>query len=296
MVMSGKNQKKTVKVALVQSPCGEDTGANLQKAASLAEKAAKDGAQIVCLQELYRSTYFCQAEQPSLFDLAEPVPGPSTDAFTALAKKHNVVVIVPIFEKRAAGVYHNSAVVIDADGSILGIYRKMHIPHDPLFFEKYYFAPGDTGFKVFNTKYGRIAVLICWDQWFPEGARLASLAGAQILFYPTAIGWLQDDTPDEQRGMRDAWQTIQRAHAIANGLFVAAPNRVGKEGRLTFWGSSFVSDPFGRILAQGGQEEEIVHVECDLALIEKTRRLWPFLRDRRIDAYGGLVRRFLDEE
>jgi len=292
----GQTKTAGVKVALVQMPCTKDPARNLAHALELAERAASQGAQIICLQELFRSLYFCQEEKPELFDLAEPVPGPSTEAFCQLAKKKDVAIVVPVFEKRAEGVYHNSAVVIDAGGKILGTYRKMHIPHDPLFFEKYYFTPGDTGFKVFETKYARVAVLICWDQWFPEGARLAALAGAQILFYPTAIGWLQEESPEEQRGMRDAWQTVQRGHAIANGLYVAAPNRVGVEGKLTFWGSSFISDPFGRLLVRGGTEEEILQTELDLSLIEKTRRLWPFLRDRRTDVYAGLSQRYLDDE
>ncbi len=291
-----KSASRPVRVGVVQMSCSADPEENLEKAVERVREAAAKGAQVVCLQELYRSLYFCQKEDASLFDLAEPVPGPSTKTLGKIAKEKKIVLVVPIFEKRAKGVYHNSAALIGDDGETIGLYRKMHIPDDPLFYEKYYFAPGDLGFKVFPTKYGKIAVLICWDQWFPEGARLASLAGAEILFYPTAIGWLDSEPKDAKVGMRDAWRTIQRSHAIANGVFVGVANRVGHEGGLTFWGSSFVSDPFGRLLVDGDtKKEEILVAECDLAKIEHQRRNWPFLRDRRIDAYGGLLKRVLDE-
>lgn len=285
-----------VKLALIQMSCSQDLQANQDKAVNMARKAAEGGAQIICLQELYRSQYFCHEEDPRHFDLAEPIPGPGTEAFSKLAQETKTVLICPLFEARAGGIYHNTLVVIDADGTVLGKYRKMHIPHDPHFFEKYYFTPGDLGFRVFDTAYGRIGALICWDQWFPEAARLAALAGAQLLFYPTAIGWLAGESDEERRGMRDAWQTVQRSHAITNGVFVAAANRAGTEHEIEFWGSSFVVDPMGRFLARAGEGEEILYAECDVAAIEETRRTWPFLRDRRIDAYGGLNRRYLDED
>jgi N-carbamoylputrescine amidase len=283
-----------IKIGLVQARCTADKPANLRKAEEKVREAADKGAQIICLQELFSTLYFCQSETHDFFDLAEPLPGPSVEALSAVAREKSVVIIAPVFEKRAEGIYHNSAAVIDADGTVLGLYRKMHIPDDPNFYEKFYFTPGDLGFKSFQTRYGKIGVLICWDQWFPEAARLTALTGAQILFYPTAIGWHQNDAA-LAKDQHSAWQTIQRGHAVANEVFVAAANRVGKEGDLTFWGKSFVSDPFGKVIAEASEsDEEILIVECDLGRIEETRRYWPFLRDRRVDAYGGITSRFLD--
>jgi N-carbamoylputrescine amidase len=285
-----------VAVGLVQMRCGEDPAANLARAIEGVEGAARRGARIVCLQELFRSQYPCQSEDAARFDLAEPIPGPTTDALGKLAGARGVAIVASLFERRAEGLYHNTAVAIDADGRLLGRYRKMHIPDDPLYYEKFYFAPGDTGFRSFGLRDARAGVLVCWDQWFPEAARLTALAGAQILFYPTAIGWQFDEAPEVDAAQHDAWETAQRAHAIANGVFVAAVNRVGREGSIRFWGQSFVADPFGRVLARASAtEEEVLVVDCDLALIERVRRNWPFLRDRRIDAYGDLVRRFRDE-
>jgi N-carbamoylputrescine amidase len=278
--------------------CSTDPDANLEAAESRIREAAKRGAQVICLPELFRSQYFCREEDARLFDLAETIPGPSTERMGPLAKELGVVIVASLFEKRAAGLYHNTAAVIDADGSLLGLYRKMHIPDDPLFFEKFYFTPGDLGFRAFDTKFGRIATLICWDQWYPEAARLASLTGANVLFYPTAIGWHPSEKAEFGVAQHDAWRTIQRSHAIANGIYVAAVNRIGFEGPpergLEFWGASFVSDPFGRILAQASHDkEEILVVECDPRQMEEVRRNWPFLRDRRIDAYGDITSRFL---
>ncbi len=272
--------------------CGLDPQANLDHAVEKIREAAKSGAQIVCLQELFRSQYFCREEDARLFDLAETIPGPSTDRLCPLAAELGVVIIASLFEKRATGLYHNTAAIIDADGALLGLYRKMHIPDDPLFFEKFYFTPGDLGFRAFDTKFGRIATLVCWDQWYPEAARLASLTGANVLFYPTAIGWHPAEKAQYGAAQHDAWRTAQRAHAIANGIYVAAVNRVGFEGPpdkgLEFWGASFVSDPFGRVLAEASHDkEEILIVECDTKQMEEVRRNWPFLRDRRIDAYGS---------
>jgi N-carbamoylputrescine amidase len=286
-------------VGLIQMACGLNPDVNLARATAKVREAAALGAQIVCLQELFRSQYFCREEDARLFDLAETIPGPSTDKLTALARELGVVIVASLFEKRAAGLYHNTAAIIDADGALLGIYRKMHIPDDPLFFEKFYFTPGDLGFRAFDTKFGRIATLVCWDQWYPEGARLASLTGANILFYPTAIGWHPAEKTEFGEAQHDAWRTIQRSHAIANGIFVAAVNRVGFEGPadrgLEFWGASFVSDPFGRVLSEASHDkEEILIVECDPAVMEEVRRNWPFLRDRRIDAYSPITSRFLD--
>jgi N-carbamoylputrescine amidase len=291
-----KNKKKSsiVKIGLVQMSCGQDLKKNLAKAVSQIRLAASRGARIVSLQELFRTPYFCQTENAKNFDLAETIPGPSTEALCKTAKATNVVIIAPLFEKRASGVYHNTAVVIDADGKILGKYRKMHIPDDPGFYEKFYFVPGDLGFQVFQTRYAKIGVLICWDQWFPEAARLTALAGADILFYPTAIGW-KEDQKKETRLYHDSWETIQRSHAIANGVFVAATNRVGKEGDFKFWGGSFLADPFGEIIDRAGDREEIVIADCDLGKVEKIRREWPFLRDRRIDAYEGIKDRISSE-
>ena len=280
---------------MVQMACTETPQVNLEKAIHESVGAAKRGAQIICLQELFASTYFCQTEDSVNFNLAEPVPGPTIDRLAKTARDNKVVIIAPIFEKRGGGLYHNSAVVIDADGAILGTYRKMHIPDDPLFYEKFYFAPGDLGFKTFQTRYAKIGVLICWDQWFPEGARLTAMGGAQILFYPTAIGWIENEAADYRPAQLEAWMTMQRSHAIANGVFVAAPNRVGREGKIQFWGNSFVADPFGRVVAQaGGTKGETLIVPCDLGQVESIRHDWPFLRDRRIDAYAGLTKRYLD--
>ena len=279
--------------------CTTEVEENLQKALSRVEEAATRGAQVICLQELFRSQYFCQREDPKLFDLAESIPGPSTNALSAAARKHHVVIVGSLFERRDAGVYHNTAVILDADGTLLGTYRKMHIPDDPLYYEKYFFTPGDQGYRTFDTRYGRIGALVCWDQWYPEGARLTALQGAKVLFYPTAIGWHPSEKAQYGISQRDAWRTIQRAHAIANGVYVAAVNRVGHEGPsdggLQFWGSSFVSDPFGVVLSEASEDvEEILVVECDLAHLESVRRHWPFLRDRRIDSYGDIVRRLVD--
>ena len=279
--------------------CTTEVEENLQKALSRVEQAATRGAQVICLQELFRSQYFCQREDPKLFDLAESIPGPSTNALSAAARKHHVVIVGSLFERRDAGVYHNTAVILDADGTLLGTYRKMHIPDDPLYYEKYFFTPGDQGYRTFDTRYGRIGALVCWDQWYPEGARLTALQGAKVLFYPTAIGWHPSEKAQYGISQRDAWRTIQRAHAIANGVYVAAVNRVGHEGPsdggLQFWGSSFVSDPFGVVLSEASEDrEEILVVECDLAHLESVRRHWPFLRDRRIDSYGDIVRRLVD--
>ncbi len=287
------------RVGLIQMACSTDPNENLAKAQWRIREAAARGAQVVCLQELFRSQYFCRREDPSLFDLAEPIPGPSTQTLSELARELQVVIVASLFERRAAGVYHNTAVVIDADGALLGLYRKMHIPDDPLYFEKYYFTLGDLGFRSFDTRYARIAVLVCWDQWYPEAARLAALTGAQILFYPTAIGWHPSEKAEFGAAQHDAWRTIQRAHAIANGLYVAAVNRVGYEGPpekgLEFWGGSFVADPFGRVLAEAStDQEEILIAACDPRRIEDTRRNWPFLRDRRIDAYAPILNRLID--
>jgi N-carbamoylputrescine amidase len=289
------------KVGLVQMAMSPDPAANLDRALSGLREAAAAGAGVVCLPELFRSPYFCQREDPRLFDLAEPVPGPTTEALGAAAKQAGVVVVAPVFERRAPGLHHNSAVIIDATGEVVGLYRKMHIPDDPAYYEKYYFTPGDLGFRAFDTRAGRIGTLICWDQWYPEGARLTALQGAVILFFPTAIGWHPGEKEAHGANQREAWRTIQRSHAIANGVYVAAVNRVGHERPpeggpgLEFWGSSFLCDPFGVIVAEASAEkEEILVGEVDLGRLEEVRRNWPFLRDRRIDAYGGLERRFID--
>jgi len=293
--------KPRFKVGLVQMSMSADPAENTRKAAAKVAEAAGKGAEVVCLPELYRTPYFCQKEDHSLFDLAEPVPGPSTEALGRAAKDAGVVVVAPIFEKRAVGLYHNSAAIIDATGEVVGLYRKMHIPDDPLFYEKFYFTPGDLGFQAFDTKAGRVGTLICWDQWYPEGARLTALKGAVVLFYPTAIGWHPHEKEQYGVAQRSAWQTIQRAHAIANGVYVAVVNRVGHEKPLPgqpgleFWGTSFLADPFGIVIAEGSTgREEILVGEVDLGRMEEVRRNWPFLRDRRIDAYAGLDRRFLD--
>ena len=289
-----------VTLGLLQHACDADPGANLKKTLMLTEKAAKQGAQIICTQELFRSQYFCQSEDHKYFDLAESIPGPSTKAFQKIAQKHKVVIVASLFEKRASGLYHNTAVIIDADGKLLGIYRKMHIPDDPLFYEKFYFTPGDTGCKAWETKYGKIGVLICWDQWYPEGARLTAMQGAEILFYPTAIGWHPSEKKEYGVNQHGAWETIQRSHAVANGCYVAAVNRIGLEqpiggDGLEFWGQSFVAGTSGQILAKASvNKEEILLAPIELGKVDVTRTHWPFLRDRRIDAYGGLMKRFID--
>ena len=293
-------------VGLVQLSCSSDPDENLNKAAARLREAAKNGAQVVCLPELFRTQYFCQREDAGLFDLAEPIPGPTTEKMSAVAREQKVVVVASIFEKRARGLYHNTAAIIDTDGSIKGIYRKMHIPDDPLYYEKYYFTPGDLGFKAFDTQFGRLGTLVCWDQWYPEGARLTALQGAHILFYPTAIGWHPAEKQQYGAAQHDAWRTIQRSHAIANGVFVAVVNRVGHEtgnirgkeakgAGLEFWGGSFLCDPFGRVLAEASHDkEETLYGEIDLDSIDETRRNWPFLRDRRIDSYAPISHRFID--
>jgi N-carbamoylputrescine amidase len=279
--------------------CSLDSDENLAKAEERCRQAAGRGAQIVCLPELFRSQYFCREEDARLFDLAEPIPGPSTERLSALAKQENVVIIASLFERRAPGIYHNTVAMIGTGGEILGLYRKMHIPDDPLYFEKFYFTPGDLGFRNFDTPFGRISALICWDQWYPEAARVAALGGAQILFYPTAIGWHPAEKAQHGAAQHEAWKTIQRGHAIANGVYVAAVNRVGFEGPpergLEFWGASFVADPFGQVVAEASHDaEEILVVECDPARTEDVRRNWPFLRDRRIDSYSPILNRFID--
>jgi len=299
------------KIALIQMSCVPDTQANLSHAADLVREAARSGANVVCLPELFRAQYFCQREEHALFDTAESIPGPSTDVLSKVAKEEGVVVIASLFERRAAGLYHNTVALLEADGSLAGTYRKMHIPDDPLYYEKFYFTPGDLGFKKFDTSAGPIGALICWDQWYPEAARITALMGAETLFYPTAIGWHPSEKAEFGEAQYSAWQTMQRAHAISNGVFVGAVNRVGHEhgdvlyngvmmkgpegAGLEFWGGSFIADPFGRVIAQASHDkEEILIAEIDLKLLEDTRRNWPFLRDRRIDAYGNITRRFID--
>jgi N-carbamoylputrescine amidase len=291
--------ERIVTVGLIQSACSADPGANLENTLAAAERAAQDGAQIICTQELFRSQYFCQSEDYQHFQLAEPIPGPTTQAFQQLAKTKGVVIIASLFEKRTAGLYHNTAAVIDADGTLLGIYRKMHIPDDPLYYEKFYFTPGDLGFRAWQTRYGRIGVLICWDQWYPEAARLTALQGAEILFYPTAIGWHPREKAALGARQHSAWETVQRAHAIANGCYVAAANRVGHEKLsgegIEFWGQSFVAGTSGEILAKASAaKSETLIVPLDLDKVDDTRTHWPFLRDRRIDAYAGLTQRLID--
>ncbi len=293
--MPKKNKLNSVKVGLIQMTCDQDPDKNLKKAIARIGEAAKKGAQIVCLQELFRSQYFCQTEDIALFKLAEDIPGPTTEALGKVARQHKVVILASLFEKRAAGVYHNTAVIIDVDGKVSGKYRKMHIPDDPLYYEKFYFTPGDLGFQTHDTSAGKIGALVCWDQWFPEAARLTALSGAQFLCYPTAIGWLPDEEEEMNQAQHSAWETIQRAHAIANGVYVVVVNRVGREGKLTFWGQSFVADPFGRIIAKASADkEEVLVVDCDMDKIEETRQNWPFLRDRRIDFYTPICSRFID--
>jgi len=295
-----RTQSSTVQLGLLQTACSPEPRDNLKKTLLLAEQAARQGARIVCTQELFRSPYFCQSEAHENFQLAEPIPGPSTLAFQKLARKHKIVIVASLFEKRAAGLYHNTAVIIDADGSLLGLYRKMHIPDDPLFYEKFYFTPGDLGFRAWPTRYGKIGVLICWDQWYPEAARLTALQGADILFYPTAIGWHPKEKAEHGVHQHNAWELIQRSHAIANGCYVAAVNRIGLErpvggDGLEFWGQSFVAGTSGQILAKASvNREEVLVVPVDLGKVDVTRTHWPFLRDRRIDAYGGLTQRFSD--
>jgi len=294
------------KVGLVQMACGPDPQNNLSRAADMVRDAAGRGAQVICLPELFRTQYFCQREDAALFDLAEPVPGPTTERLAAVARAAKAVVVASIFERRAPGIYHNTAVVLDADGTLKGIYRKMHIPDDPLYYEKFYFTPGDLGFRAFDTEVGKIGTLVCWDQWYPEGARLTALAGAQVLFYPTAIGWHPAEKQEFGAAQHDAWRTVQRGHAIANGVYVAVVNRVGHENGnvngnaapgagLEFWGGSFLADPFGAVIAEASSDrEEILIGEVDLRRLEEVRRHWPFLRDRRVDSYGGITQRFLD--
>jgi N-carbamoylputrescine amidase len=300
--MPRSESSSIINIGLIQTACSPDPSANLKKTLAAAERAAKNGAQIICTQELFRSQYFCQSEDHKFFKLAEPIPGPSTEAFQKIAKKHRTVIIASLFEKRASGVYHNTAAIIDADGSLLGVYRKMHIPDDPLFYEKFYFTPGDLGFKAWQTKYAKIGVLICWDQWYPEGARLTAMQGAEILFYPTAIGWHPSEKEKYGALQHSAWETIQRSHAIANGCYVAAPNRIGHEiikgvegDGIEFWGQSFVAGTSGEILAKAASDkEETLIVPLDLKKVDTTRTHWPFLRDRRIDAYGNLTKRLID--
>ena len=291
---------ESFRIGLVQSSCSADPNENLAKAEWKIREAASRGAQIVCLQELFRSQYFCREENAELFALAEPIPGPSTQTLGKLARELEIVIVASLFERRAPGLYHNTAAVLSASGEIAGLYRKMHIPDDPLYFEKFYFTPGDLGFNSIQTPYGRLGVLVCWDQWYPEGARIAALSGANLLVYPTAIGWHPSEKAQYGAAQLDAWRTIQRAHAIANGIYVAAVNRVGYEGPpergLEFWGSSFVADPFGQVIAQAScDQEEILIAECDPRRMEEVRRNWPFLRDRRIDAYAPILNRWLDK-
>ncbi|MBM3783572.1 MAG: carbon-nitrogen hydrolase [Acidobacteria bacterium] len=290
--------QRPFRVGLVQMSCAEDPAVNLEKTAVQVKEAARAGAQIICLQELFKSQYFCREERAELFDLAEAIPGESTRVMCQLAKEFDVAIVASLFEKRAEGLYHNTAAIIDAGGEMLGIFRKMHIPDDPLYFEKFYFTPGDLGFRAWDTKYGRVGVLVCWDQWYPEGARLTAMDGASILFYPTAIGWHPAEKAEFGAAQLDAWTTIQRSHAIANGIYVAAVNRIGFEKGagdtgIEFWGHSFLSDPFGRVLcrASSDKEEILVH-ECDPRQMDEVRRNWPFFRDRRIDAYGDLTKRW----
>ncbi len=297
---------RNFRIGLVQMRCTPDPDKNLQRAAEWVERAAREGAQVICLPELFRTQYFCQREDIALFDLAEPIPGESTECLGAVARTLNVTIIASLFERRAAGLYHNTAVTLGPDGAVASLYRKMHIPDDPLYYEKFYFTPGDLGFRACDTPVGRVGTLVCWDQWYPEGARITALQGANVLFYPTAIGWHPYEKAEHGPAQYDAWQTVQRAHAIANGVYVAAPNRVGLEHGdirgnrvegpgLEFWGGSFIADPVGRVIAQASHDrEEILTAEIDLAGLEEQRRNWPFLRDRRIDAYQPIVHRFLD--
>jgi N-carbamoylputrescine amidase len=298
--MKRGGSSREIKLGLLQAKVLPTPDENLKKTLKMAEEAAKKGAQIICTQELFRSYYFCQEENHEFFKLAETIPGPSTDAFSRLAKKHNVVIIASLFEKRGPGVYHNTAAMIDADGTLLGIYRKMHIPDDPLFYEKFYFTPGDLGFISWKTKKANIGTLVCWDQWYPEAARLTAMRGAEILFYPTAIGWHPKEKAEYGEDQHNAWETIQRGHAVANGCYVAVVNRIGLEkpcggDGIEFWGQSFVANPSGRLIAKGSvNKEETLIVSCDLDKVDVTRTHWPFLRDRRIDAYGDIMKRLID--
>jgi N-carbamoylputrescine amidase len=298
----------SIRVALTQMACGPDKKKNVARQIALLEKAAKGGAQVLCTQELFASQYFCQAEDHRFFQLAEKIPGPTTDVLCKLAKKHKTVIVASLFERRAAGLYHNTAAIIDADGSLMGIYRKMHIPDDPLYYEKFYFTPGDTGFKAWKTKHGTFGVLVCWDQWFPEGARLTAMQGADVLFYPTAIGWHPSEKKKYGEAQHDSWELIQRSHAVANGCYVCAPNRIGLEriagedGKfvhpegIEFWGQSFIAAPNGQFVAKASVDrEEILTGDLELDRVEVFRTHWPFLRDRRIDAYGDLTKRFVDK-
>lgn len=296
-------QSKKVKIGLVQMSCVRDKQPNVTKALARIAEAAAKGAQIICLQELFAGQYFCQTEDHARFNEAETIPGPTSQTLAAAAKKHGVVIVGSLFERRAAGLYHNTTVIIDADGTELGIYRKMHIPDDPQYYEKFYFTPGDLGFRSFATKFGKVGVCICWDQWYPEAARLTALTGAEIIFYPTAIGWLPPEKDEFGKSQHNAWETMMRSHSIANGVFVAAANRVGREKEqdggnlreIEFWGGSFVSDPNGNLLAKGSHDqEELLVVEIDLGLVDIVRTHWPFLRDRRVDAYGDLTKRYID--
>jgi len=297
---ASQNARSSVVVGLIQARCSPDPKDNFARAEKMIDAAARDGAQIICTQELFRSQYFCQSENHDYFRLAEKIPGPGTEALSRLARRRKIVIIASLFEKRAAGVYHNTAAIIDADGSLLGVYRKMHIPDDPLFYEKFYFTPGDLGFRAWRTRYARIGVCVCWDQWYPEAARLTALQGAEILFYPTAIGWHPAEKAEHGSIQHGAWETIQRSHAVANGCYVAVANRVGHEAPvggpgLEFWGQSFVAGTSGQILAKASVDrEESLVIKLDLSLVDVTRTHWPFLRDRRIDAYDDLTRRLID--
>ncbi len=287
---------KTIKAGMIQMTCCPEKASNLGKAKKNVREAAAMGAKVICLQELFSTTYFCWEENYDNFLLADAIPGPVTETFGKLARELDVVIIASLFEKRAEGVYHNTVAVFDADGSLMGIYRKHHIPDDPGYYEKFYFAPGDGGYKVFDTKYGRIGTLICWDQWYPEAARITSLMGAQVIFYPTAIGWASSQPEALNREQYDAWQIIQRGHAVANGVFVVSVNRTGKEGEMNFWGGSFVAGPFGELLYQAPHDSEVIHVhELDCSRTEAIRVHWPFLRDRRIDSYGPVRERYIDK-
>jgi N-carbamoylputrescine amidase len=302
MNKNNTGQPQKFSAGLIQISLEKDINHNLDKAVTWINKAAKQGAKVICLPELFRSQYFCQKESIDYFNLAETIPGPTTKALGKVAKENKVVIVVPLFEKRAPGIYHNTAVIMNTDGEIAGMYRKMHIPDDPSYYEKYYFTPGDLGYKSFSTEFGKIGTLICWDQWYPEGARLTALKGAEIIFYPTAIGWHPGEKKKEGKPQFDSWVTVQRGHAIANGVYVAAVNRIGLEKEnessagIEFWGSSFICDPQGVIIAQASPDkEEIILAEIDPARIEYIRRNWPFLRDRRIDSYNGITERYLDE-
>jgi N-carbamoylputrescine amidase len=290
------SKKSEVRVGLVQMTCGSDPAVNLSRAIDRIRAVAADGAQVICLQEVFNTQYPCQTENHERFELAEAIPGPTTTAIQKAAKESGVVVVVPLFEKRTHGLYHNSAVVVDADGSIAGLYRKMHIPDDPLYYEKFYFTPGDLGFLAFQTKFAKVGVCICWDQWYPEAARLTAMQGAELLFYPTAIGWIPGERETYGASQYSAWQTMMRSHAIANGLFVGAANRVGVEGEIQFWGGSFLADPYGNVISQATHDDEArIVVPCDLSLINTARTHWPFFRDRRIDAFADLQKRWCDQ-